>query len=235
MFFPHLIKSIRNTDKVLEIGPGATPHIRSDMFLELNYKNETERIAQSGHVGILSTKKPIKYYDGTFFPFEDNEFDYVICSHVLEHVQNLNLFLKEIARVSKRGYIEFPTPLYDYIYDFPEHLNFCFWDGYKVCWGKKSDFNFENFRPFNIIFYETLKANYFEFIDKFEHLFFQGFEWEGSINCERKFELKELTFNHEEAISIIYNSLNIKNKKLTKKNWIKDKIKRKLLNIIDKI
>ena len=35
--------------------------------------------------------------------FKDNSFDYLICSHILEHVNNPNLSLKELYRVLKHG------------------------------------------------------------------------------------------------------------------------------------
>ena len=46
-------------------------------------------------------------------PFKDNEFDFVIASHVLEHVKDVKLFIKELERVSEAGYIELPTILED--------------------------------------------------------------------------------------------------------------------------
>ena len=46
-------------------------------------------------------------------PFDDNHFDFVISSHVMEHVKDLDYFIKEIERISKRGYIELPTKLED--------------------------------------------------------------------------------------------------------------------------
>ena len=46
-------------------------------------------------------------------PFKDNEFDFVITSHVIEHVKDLDYFLKEIQRISKKGYIEVPNKLED--------------------------------------------------------------------------------------------------------------------------
>ena len=46
-------------------------------------------------------------------PFKDKEFDYVILSHVLEHVPNLLTFKDELVRIGKSGYIELPTKLYD--------------------------------------------------------------------------------------------------------------------------
>ena len=46
-------------------------------------------------------------------PFKDKEFDFVIASHVAEHVEDISYFLNELARVGKRGYIEVPTRLED--------------------------------------------------------------------------------------------------------------------------
>ncbi len=46
-------------------------------------------------------------------PFKDNEFDYIIASHVVEHVEDISYFLNELSRVGKRGYIEVPTRLED--------------------------------------------------------------------------------------------------------------------------
>ena len=46
-------------------------------------------------------------------PFKDNEFDFVIASHVMEHVEDVEFFIKELERVSKKGYVELPTMLED--------------------------------------------------------------------------------------------------------------------------
>jgi ubiquinone/menaquinone biosynthesis C-methylase UbiE len=46
-------------------------------------------------------------------PFKDKEFDFVVASHVMEHVEDVDFFIKEIERVSKKGYIELPTMLED--------------------------------------------------------------------------------------------------------------------------
>ena len=48
-------------------------------------------------------------------PFKDKEFDYVICSHVIEHVNDPVKFKNEIERIGKSGYIELPTKLNDNI------------------------------------------------------------------------------------------------------------------------
>ena len=46
-------------------------------------------------------------------PFKDKEFDFVIASHVIEHVEDVTFFIKELERVSKKGYIELPSTLED--------------------------------------------------------------------------------------------------------------------------
>ena len=46
-------------------------------------------------------------------PFKNNEFDFVIASHVMEHVEDVEFFIEELRRVSKKGYIELPTMLED--------------------------------------------------------------------------------------------------------------------------
>ena len=58
------------------------------------------------------TKKFIKLTEKKL-PFKDKEFDFVIASHVMEHVDNIEFFISELERVSKQGYIELPTMLED--------------------------------------------------------------------------------------------------------------------------
>ena len=233
MFFPDRIKSIRDNDKVLEIGPGATPYYRSDVFLELNYENKEDRIAQSGHVGILETEKTVVYYDGTKFPFKDNEFDYVVCSHVLEHVPNVDLFVQELTRVAKRGYLEFPNALYDYLYNIKEHLNFCYYNQKKIVWSKKEDFGLSEFKPLTDILHKTLIKEHFSFVNTFRHLFFQGFEWEKSLETVRTTELNKLVFLDETIDFYIQEAL--QPRKVEINTSLFKKIKLKLRNFVLRI
>ncbi len=46
-------------------------------------------------------------------PFKDKEFDFVIASHVIEHVEDFKFFISELERISSKGYIELPTRLGD--------------------------------------------------------------------------------------------------------------------------
>ena len=51
--------------------------------------------------------------NGKKLPFKDKEFDFVIASHVIEHVNDFEFFVKEIERISSQGYIELPSRLGD--------------------------------------------------------------------------------------------------------------------------
>ena len=100
MFYPEKIKNIATIDKVLEVGPGGTSHPRADVFLEKTFATEGEWKLQRGYADKLETNKKTVYYDGGKFPFADNEFDYVICSHVIEHIEDVEFFLSELFRVA---------------------------------------------------------------------------------------------------------------------------------------
>ena len=64
--------------------------------------------------GFYKNKKFIRI-KGKRLPFKDNEFDFVISSHVIEHVEDFKFFISEIERVTAQGYIELPTRLGDNI------------------------------------------------------------------------------------------------------------------------
>lgn len=135
MFFSHLM-TIRNDDLVLEIGPGAYPHWRSDCLVDKFDNESCPDVSQFGGLPQKTLGKPLFRMEDTIIPFRDKSFDYVICSHVLEHVNHYELpgFLAEIMRVGKRAYIEFPRTLYDFIYDFDAHLNLMdIVDGEIIC------------------------------------------------------------------------------------------------------
>ena len=87
--------------KVLDIGCGYTANENATIVSDVQdlsnfYKN----------------KKFVKITEKKL-PFKDNEFDFVITSHVIEHVDDFQFFISEIERISKKGYIELPTKLGD--------------------------------------------------------------------------------------------------------------------------
>lgn len=197
MFFPEKIISIRPGDKVLEIGPGSSPHPRSDAFLELDFAADQDRILQRG--GVLNEadfgNRIIYYYDGKKFPFADNQFDYVICSHVLEHVADPASFMNEVFRVGAgRGYLEYPLITYEYLYNFDVHLHFVKFDFEQrvLRYLPKRDTAFPEFAVVNSLFYKTLEYGWDDLCAANKRLFFEGFEFDQPFAVEQANELEKL-------------------------------------------
>ena len=95
------ILSERKNWKILDVGCGYNPNQYATTICDVLDLKEK-----------YSDKQFVKL-DGEKLPFDDKEFDFVVASHVLEHVIDPNNFLKEISRVAKQGYIEVPTKLED--------------------------------------------------------------------------------------------------------------------------
>lgn len=75
----------------------------------------------------LRQKYPgIKFKEGNVekLPFKNKEFDTVICTHTLEHVQNLFLAINELRRVAKKCLIIVVPKQRPYKYTFDLHLHF---------------------------------------------------------------------------------------------------------------
>ncbi len=178
MFFPERITDIKPTDRVLDIGPGASPHPRADVLLELRYADQQEYFKQLGHENPLVTDKEVVYYDGTRFPFPDGSFDYVIASHVLEHVPDVPGFLSEVFRVGKRGYFEYPLAYYDLIYNIDAHLNFLKWSPEGMRYLKQADTPLDAFRPLQTLMRSTLAKGHTGLVNDLVDLFMEGVQWE---------------------------------------------------------
>ncbi|TFH33511.1 MAG: methyltransferase domain-containing protein [Deltaproteobacteria bacterium] len=200
MFFSGKIKNIKQTDHVLEIGPGGTPHPRSNVLLEKKFDNPDEAEGQRGFAPPLkdSYKGKVVYYDGGRFPFQDKEFDYVICSHVLEHIEEVDFFISEITRVGNKGYLEYPTIYYDYIYNFQEHKTLLFRRENILYYMPKKESGLYFFMPVNILFYESLKSGYVELIEILKPWMFQGFEWTTEITIKKSTSIGDLTYTYAE-------------------------------------
>ena len=99
-FIDNLLKN--NTSwNVLDIGCGYKPHDSATVICDVQDFSK-----------LYADKKFVRLQEKSL-PFKDKEFDFVIASHVLEHVEDPQFFIKELERVSAKGYIELPTILED--------------------------------------------------------------------------------------------------------------------------
>jgi SAM-dependent methyltransferase len=65
--------------------------------------------------------RPFVMGDIEHLPFADKAFDFVICSHVLEHVRDPERAVAELQRVGRRGYIETPSAAWERVTGFDFH------------------------------------------------------------------------------------------------------------------
>ncbi|MBI5121049.1 MAG: methyltransferase domain-containing protein [Rhodospirillales bacterium] len=95
-----LVNRLPKDSRVLEIGPGAAPFPRTDIFADWhNWGTIPEdRLV----ICDLSAEK---------LPFKDKEFDFVYCRHVIEDMYNPFSLCREMSRVAKAGFLETPSPI----------------------------------------------------------------------------------------------------------------------------
>ena len=86
---------------ILDIGCGYRAHPKASIIADVqDFSN------------FYKERKFVKIQEKSL-PFKDKEFDFVIASHVIEHVEDFEFFIKELERISSKGYIELPSRLGD--------------------------------------------------------------------------------------------------------------------------
>lgn len=120
---------------VIDIGSGDKPFWRGDVFFDKLSAEPNQRITETGVIQELGI-----FVDGdiTAAPFKDKAFDFSFCSHLLEHVEKPDLAIKEIMRISKKGYIEVPNGLYESLMPYQSHLWFIYRNDNKLVFVRKS-------------------------------------------------------------------------------------------------
>lgn len=99
---------------VIDVGGGMAPFARADWVIDaVDYK-------QRGRLDASDCgQSPSRYSEATWvrfdicsrqpWPFEDKQFDFATCSHVLEDVRDPIWVCSEMSRIAKAGYIETPS------------------------------------------------------------------------------------------------------------------------------
>jgi hypothetical protein len=115
-----ILERLSDDDVVLDIGGWAHPFPRADWVLDVMpyesrglyerrgwiepRRGRAERFDASRWVQRdLCAREP--------FPFADDEFDYVVCSHTLEDLRDPVWVCQELCRVARAGYVELPSRL----------------------------------------------------------------------------------------------------------------------------
>jgi len=171
--------------KILDIGCGYTAN-----------KYATEIADQQDLSSFYKGKRFVKINEQVL-PFKDKEFDFVIASHVIEHVKDFEFFLKELERISNKGYIELPSRLGDNLVfeNLKDHIWWFAYDDIK----KELVASLKNqmIEPFLSVSSAKIFENFFR-----ESLVIE-LEWENSIEYTINNKLRNESFQKISFIKIV--------------------------------
>lgn len=118
---------------VLEIGSGEGSILKRLSDLQFASHLYSLEISKTAVEIILkrniSSLVECKLFDGYNIPYENNKFDLVILTHVIEHLEYPRKMLYEASRVGKYVFVEVPLDLHlrmkkNYVFDECGHINF---------------------------------------------------------------------------------------------------------------
>jgi hypothetical protein len=116
-----LLRQLGPDDRVLDVGSWFQPLTRADWVLDVM---PYETRASGGRQGPLPERFTKETWvqrdicDREPWPFEDDHFDFAVCTHTLEDVRDPIWVCSELIRVAKAGYIEVPSRLEEHSYGF---------------------------------------------------------------------------------------------------------------------
>lgn len=108
-----ICETLSETQTVVDVGGGASPFPRADFVVDAIPFNEQAKL---GMIDIGITPRYCKdtwiqadLCDRTPWPIADKQFDFAVCSHLLEDVRDPIWICSELSRIAKAGYIEIPS------------------------------------------------------------------------------------------------------------------------------
>jgi hypothetical protein len=206
--------SIHENDLVVEIGGGAHPYFRSDVLLD-KFLSDPQFNFQRGDSD-LAIDRPFIHFDGIHTPFLDQQCNYIMLSHVIEHipVEEIHDFIRELNRIGQAGYIEAPSILFEHMAEVPAHMWFVLCKDQCLYLAPRTNTPYQRWlRP--------VLDSMGMLIEDLNEIFFTGMEWHGQIHyqiLDSGEELAQLMGPIELAGLARHSILKSKEKKLTEKN-----------------
>jgi Methyltransferase domain len=104
-----LLARLSEDDLVLDVGGGRSPLTRADWVIDRLPYAAAEPPQGARFTAATWVERDI--CDREPWPFDDGQFDFVVCSHVLEDVRDPVYACSELVRVARAGYLEVPSRL----------------------------------------------------------------------------------------------------------------------------
>lgn len=217
--------NIKTTDLVLDLGSGEKPDSRANVLCDRFVFDNRQR---AGGFAIV-INRPFIIGDGCRLPFKDKAFDYLICSHLLEHLANPTRLIKELMRVARAGYIETPSALGERLFGWDFHLWYVSVKNGTLWLQKKKEG-----RRFAGFFHRLIEKKIWfrRFFEENQNQFYVSYEWKDTIKLKidrRLISTHDLNRLDRQAWSLM-EKIDWSHKKdaIFYFNWMKGRAKRKL-------
>lgn len=111
-------------ERVLDVGSGDMPFPHATVLLDHGPRSSAHPAhrAENPSGQLVYQQKPFVIGELENLPFAGDAFEFVFCSHVLEHVEDPGRALHELQRIAPQGYIECPRSWFEMIDASPFHL-----------------------------------------------------------------------------------------------------------------
>jgi ubiquinone/menaquinone biosynthesis C-methylase UbiE/glycosyltransferase involved in cell wall biosynthesis len=106
-------------DRVLDVGGGDSYFPRADVVTDA-FPDSNEHRSGRAVAADYGHRRFVPCFAESL-PFADHEFDFAYCRMVLEHVDDPAAACRELQRVARRGFIETPSPIAEYLGGHPTH------------------------------------------------------------------------------------------------------------------
>lgn len=111
-----ILDNLPKNFSVLDVGGASAPFKRATHMVDIVPWSRVYIDKAKGLGEVLFNEESYTQFDICFrekWPFSDKQFDYSVCSHVLEDIRDPLWVCSELIRTSKSGYIEIPSRLYE--------------------------------------------------------------------------------------------------------------------------
>jgi hypothetical protein len=116
-----LAREIPEDAAVLDVGGWIQPFTRADWVIDvMPYETRGRHGSQGEPLERFTHETWVQrdICDREPWPFEDKQFDFVVCGHTLEDIRDPIWACSELIRVARAGYIEVPSRLEEHTYGF---------------------------------------------------------------------------------------------------------------------
>lgn len=225
------LKKIDDSQKVLDVGGWHSPWNRANAIIDLMpFETRNRAGALWKETWPIERFSKASYFQqdicsGKPFPFEDKEFDFVMCSNTLEDIRDPIHVCREIVRVGKAGMIEVPSRLAESTRGM-ERPFYCGW--YHHRWLCEVDAQIPKiifkFKPAMLHAYRRFyfrKPFHKKINPKYSSI---GFFWKDSFQFEEKITI-ERDDVQADLINFKKNHISLKDLFIAKYDWLGRKLK----------